>query len=473
MENTTPAIGGYVLLLDNITKSVESETRRDQMLQHLTEGSRSTLANIRAAVETLLHYPEMEVVQRDRFLHIIGDEVRGMGHRLDLTLEGFTGLLKARWPLEEILAGDLVSAAQRRIETKLGLTVKVDALDPEMWIKVDSFSLIQAMSYLAGRLQEVFDIPLLRIRLTQGERMAQLDMVWTGAAASSETLYGWELEPMNLSGETSPLTLRDIIDRHGGEIWFQRESASQQAYFRLLIPLATPQKAVEPSALMRGESRPEYYDFDLFRRSGQDHALDARLLADLTYTAFDTETTGLDPSAGDEIIQIGAVRIVNGRLLRHESFEQLIDPCRRLRAESIAIHGITAEMLAGKPTIDRILPKFFKFGEDTVLVAHNAAFDMRFLQLKEASTGVQFTQPVLDTLLLSAVVHPNQESHQLEAIAERLGITIIGRHTALGDAIVTGEVFLRMIPLLNAMGIKTLGDALLAARQTYYAGIKY
>ena len=473
MENTTPAISGYVLLLDNITKSVESETRRDQMLQHLTEGSRSTLANIRAAVETLLHYPEMEVVQRDRFLHIIGDEVRGMGHRLDLTLEGFTGLLKARWPLEEILAGDLVSAAQRRIETKLGLTVKVDALDPEMWIKVDSFSLIQAMSYLAGRLQEVFDIPLLRIRLTQGERMAQLDMVWTGAAASSETLYGWELEPMNLSGETSPLTLRDIIDRHGGEIWFQRESASQQAYFRLLIPLATPQKAVEPSALMRGESRPEYYDFDLFRRSGQDHALDARLLADLTYTAFDTETTGLDPSAGDEIIQIGAVRIVNGRLLRHESFEQLIDPCRRLRAESIAIHGITAEMLAGKPTIDRILPKFFKFGEDTVLVAHNAAFDMRFLQLKEASTGVQFTQPVLDTLLLSAVVHPNQESHQLEAIAERLGITIIGRHTALGDAIVTGEVFLRMIPLLNAMGIKTLGDALLAARQTYYAGIKY
>ena len=75
--------------------------------------------------------------------------------------------------------------------------------------------------------------------------------------------------------------------------------------------------------------------------------------------------------------------------------------------------------------------------------------------------------------MLSAVVHPNQESHQLEAIAERLGITIIGRHTALGDAIVTGEVFLRMIPLLNAMGIKTLGDALLAARQTYYARIKY
>ncbi len=466
-------IGGYVLLLENITRIVETETRRDQVLQHLTEGSRATLANIRAAVETLLHYPDIEVEQRDRFLHIIGDEVRGMGQRLDRTLDGYADSLKARWPLEEMLATDLVAAAQRRIEAKLGLTVKIDAIDPELWIKVDSFSLIQAMSYLAGRLQEVFDIPLLRIRLTQGERMAHLDLAWTGAAASSETLHGWELEPMNLSGETSPLTLRDIIDRHGGEIWFQRESAAQQAYFRLLIPLATPRKAVEPSTLMRGGSRPEYYDFDLFKRSGQNHALDERLLADLTYTAFDTETTGLDPSAGDEIIQFGAVRIVNGRLLRHENFEQLVDPRRRLRAESIAIHGITAEMLAGQPTVERVLPTFHQFGADTVLVAHNAAFDMRFLQLKEESTGIRFTQPVLDTLLLSAVIHPNQESHKLEAIAERLGITIIGRHTALGDAIVTGEVFLRMIPLLDAMDIRTLGDALLASRQTYYARIKY
>ena len=72
---------------------------------------------------------------------------------------------------------------------------------------------------------------------------------------------------------------------------------------------------------------------------------------------------------------------------------------------------------------------------------------------------MQFRQPVLDTLLLSAVIHPNQESHQLEAIAERLGVHVIGRHTALGDAIVTGEVFLKMIPLLAEQGIRTLRGA--------------
>ena len=142
-------------------------------------------------------------------------------------------------------------------------------------------------------------------------------------------------------------------------------------------------------------------------------------------------------------------------------------------AAGIPIHGIRPEMVAGQPRITEVLPAFHAFAQDTVLVAHNAAFDMRFLQLKEAATGLRFEQPVLDTLLLSALVHPNQESHRLEAIAERFNITVIGRHTALGDAIVTAEVFLRLIPLLAEKGIHTLGEAREAAQQTYYARLKY
>jgi DNA polymerase-3 subunit epsilon len=130
-------------------------------------------------------------------------------------------------------------------------------------------------------------------------------------------------------------------------------------------------------------------------------------------------------------------------------------------------------MVADAPTIERVLPAFHAYAADTVLVAHNAAFDMRFLQLKEASTGIRFDQPVLDTLLLSAVVHPQQDSHGLEAIAERLGVTVLGRHTALGDALVTAEVFLKLMALLSERGIQTLGQAMEAAQKTYLARVRY
>ena len=188
---------------------------------------------------------------------------------------------------------------------------------------------------------------------------------------------------------------------------------------------------------------------------------------------FDTETTGLEPAEGDEIIQIGAVRIVNLRLLHNETFDQLIDPRRRLDRASVRVHGISEDMLRGQPTIDEVLPAFRAFCEDTVLVGHNAAFDMRFLQLKEPSAGVRFDQPLLDTLLLSEVLHPAQESHRLEAIAERLGVRIEARHNALGDAIITAQVFLRMIGLLAAAGIHTLRDARDAAAKTRYAKVQY
>jgi DNA polymerase-3 subunit epsilon len=467
-------ITGYVLTIENITKSFEREAQRDQVLQSLTDGSRAALGNIRAAVENLIASPDMETAYRERFVGIIDEETARMSQRLQKTMGEFADSLKTRWPLEDVLGIDVVAAAQRRIEDRLKLATKSESLDDALWIRADSFALIQAITFLASRLQDHYDIRELRFRLLAEGKMAFIDLIWSGTTVSSETLYTWELEPMNVAGEASPLTLRDMAERHGGEIWYQREKAAHRAFFRLVLPVAATPEAqhVESVPHARSESRPEYYDFDLFKYSDSRIDLD-RKLTEVAYSVFDTETTGLEPSAGDEIIQIGAVRAINGRLLRQEVIDQIIDPRRPLRPEGIPIHGITEDMVRGQPTIDVVLPVFHEFCADTVLVAHNAAFDMRFLQLKQESTGLVFDQPVLDTLLLSAVIHPNQESHKLEAIAERLGINVIGRHTALGDAFVTGEVFLKMIPLLAAMGIHTLRDALAAAEQTYYARVKY
>jgi DNA polymerase-3 subunit epsilon len=86
---------------------------------------------------------------------------------------------------------------------------------------------------------------------------------------------------------------------------------------------------------------------------------------------------------------------------------------------------------------------------------------------------VRFDQPVLDTLLLSAAVHRNLQDHSLEAIAERLGVAMVGRHTALGDALVTSEIFLKLVALLAEQGIATLRAALDASKETYYVRLQY
>ena len=470
-------VTGYVLTIENITRSFERETERDQVIHTLTDGSRPALASLRAAVEMLKEHQDMDAPTRERFVGVIEEEATRMSRVLDRTMTEFSDSLKTRWPLEDVLGADLVAAATQRLEARLKLPIKNESLDEDLWIRADTFSLLQAITFLASRLQDHYEIRELRFRLSSEGSMAFVDLIWSGIPVSSETLYTWELEPMTVGAEVNPLTLRDVIDRHGGEIWYQREKAVHRAFFRLVLPVAaTPEAAPEVLAAYqhsaRNESRPEYYDFNLFNFQESGIDLD-RKLSELTYTVFDTETTGLEPSNGDEIIQVGAVRVVNGRLLRQEIFDQLVDPRIPLKPEGIPIHGITEDMVHGQPTIDVVLPAFHEFCSDTVLVAHNAAFDMRFLQLKEISTGIRFQQPVLDTLLLSAVIHPNQESHRLESIAERLGINVIGRHTALGDAFVTGEVFLKMAGLLNEMGIHTLREALDAAQKTYLARVKY
>ena len=225
-------------------------------------------------------------------------------------------------------------------------------------------------------------------------------------------------------------------------------------------------------------SRPEFYDFDLFKagdvKAGKENIdlLDTNL-KNLMYTVFDTETTGLDPDGGDEIISIGAVRIANNKIVYQDLFEELVDPKRDIPLESYNIHGINYEMVAGKKDINATLPIFKNYTSQSVLVGHNIAFDMKMLKVKETSTNIKFSNPVLDTLLLSAILHPAQEKHDMESIAKRLGIDILGRHTALGDAIATAEIFLKLVSILNSNGILTLKDAINASQRTYYARLKY
>ena len=466
-------IAGMVLTLEDVTEIMDREAQRRSLLQAFAAGVRAPMASLRAAAENLVSFPEMNEPRRAQFNEIVAAESRRVSALINAALSEYADALKAGLALEDMRAADLLSVARKRIEAVLGLPCALEQTPQASWLKVDSYALVEALTYLAGRLREDYGVRSVALRAVESGRFVEVDLVWSGAIVGSEALSLWESEPMQVGSQQTPLSLKDVLERHGGEIWVQSHKTSHTAWFRLLLPLGAPAVATTQRRGVKADSRPEYYDFDLFGHADAAPDLVQRKLAELHYTVFDTETTGLEPSAGDEIISIGAARIVNARLLKGEVYEQLIDPRRPVGRAATRVHGIDAKALQGQPTIVEVLPQFKHFCEDTVLVAHNAAFDMRFLELKEAATGVRFTQPVLDTLLLSVMVHPNLEGHGLEAIAERLGVSVIGRHTALGDALVTGEIFLKLLPLLAEQGIVTLGQALEASRATYLARLQY
>ncbi|MEZ5738072.1 MAG: 3'-5' exonuclease [Burkholderiaceae bacterium] len=466
-------VTGFLLVLDNVTRDFEQDSVHDRLMHGLTAAGREFLDRIRAAHGRLLAAGD-DITRRGEALATIEREMTTVGQRIAEFEARRAAAIKTRWPLEDMLADDLLAAIETQVENHAGCEVSVAIEAQALWLRIDSFALLQAITSLASRIVQVLGAKTLTVHLSLDDGRARIDLAWPAdrvpAQALASWLAQWESAPMQVGDQSSPLTVRDVVERHQGQLRLERISGQQS--IAVLLPLAEPVPETTGGPGVH-EARPEYYDFDLFERRDGNHARDDSRLADLTFTVFDTETTGLQPSGGDQIIQIGAARIVNGKLLRQEVFEQLVDPGRRIPAASIPIHGIRDDMVSGKPGIDQVLPVFHAFADDTILVAHNAAFDMKFLQMREQSSGVVFRQPVLDTLLLSALVHPNQPSHRLEAIAQRFDITVHGRHTALGDALVTAEVLLRLIPLLEAMGIRTLGEALEASQGTMFARVRY
>ncbi|ABG30767.1 3'-5' exonuclease [Roseobacter denitrificans] len=202
-------------------------------------------------------------------------------------------------------------------------------------------------------------------------------------------------------------------------------------------------------------ARPLVYDFDLLDFE-EPTSLDQTRLRDLTFVVFDSETTGLDPHT-DEVVQLGAVRVVNGKIIEGEVFDTLVNPGRTIPPGSTAVHQISDAMVADAPGFDVACRAFHQFAEHAVIVAHNAPFDMAFLRRQCRDQDYAFDNPILDTVHLSAVVFGGSAEHTLDALCDRLNVHIPDdvRHTGLGDALATAKALVALIPVLEARGFTT------------------
>jgi DNA polymerase-3 subunit epsilon len=469
-EEETSTITGFVLSLEDITGEVDADNERDHLLQEITDSIQESLGKLHKGLHAVGDARGSGDPADDLHRQTIASVADDMEERLAMIRKLNSEHARAYGNRENVQAHTLVQLVAKSVEERFSLQAESGAALND-WLKVDSYAIVQTFTNLAGLLKAEHGIQAISFHADDDERKeARITIRWMGQPVAEQTIRDWTSSPLFMDGDGSSDSPDTIISAHDGKITLIKGDGPSCPGIIITLPKALEEAPAE--LRLSVAPRPVSYEFDLFHQPGQD-ALGNISLRKLTYVAFDTETTGLNPSEGDEIIQLGAVRIVNSRLLHNECIDQLVNPQRSVPESSVAIHGIDPQLLPSQPVIKKVLTGFHAFASDAVLVAHNAAFDMRFLQLKEEVTGLKFDNPVLDTLLLSSIVHPNQEGHSLDAIAERFNITIVGRHTALGDALVTAEILLKLIPLLEAQGILTLQDALSASLESPFAKISY
>ena len=174
-----------------------------------------------------------------------------------------------------------------------------------------------------------------------------------------------------------------------------------------------------------------------------------------TFVVFDLETTGFSPSK-NQIIEIGAVKVVNGSIAQR--FSTFVNPKVPIPFEIEQLTSINDDMVLDAPVIDEILPKFMEFCQDAVMVAHNADFDMSFIKYNCSALGLDCEKTVLDTVALSRVLLPSLNRFKLDTVAKALNISLAHHHRAVDDAACTAEIFVKLVEMLRDRGVETMEE---------------
>jgi DNA polymerase-3 subunit epsilon len=489
---------GFILALRDVSRPTHREEERRRLLTETLEGLRGPLSSVRSLSESLLGDPSFAPGSGSRPLleAIHAEAVRLSSLVASAGASAPMGLAGAPWHLEQIAVGDLIAVSLGRLApTEMDRNaVRVESPAPEPRLRAEVSALSAVFAHLLGRLLAMrAPAGAVWVRTSPRGRVIQIEAGADGQAtlARLEEL----LEAGVTVGPAGCLRVREIVRRHAGEVW--AVAGAGRVAFRFTLPVEETREgagagdesppsgdrfvgAGTVSGFGRGDAEPDwrrdFYDFSFFDQMERSlpAAHRARSLDELTFVVLDTETTGLHPEAGDRVLSIAGVRVRDGTIRRSEVFDALVNPGRPIPVGSIRFHGITDAMVAEAPLIDVVLPAFLRFAEGAVLVGHEVWFDLRCLEPDMARLGLPSlseTRPVLDSLLLSQAVHASTPDHSLDAVAARLGVKIRGRHSALGDALATAEILVRLLDLLKKRDIRTLGQALDAARAVRTRGL--
>ncbi|MDO4326984.1 MAG: PolC-type DNA polymerase III [bacterium] len=173
------------------------------------------------------------------------------------------------------------------------------------------------------------------------------------------------------------------------------------------------------------------------------------------YVVFDIETTGFS-AVQDKIIEIGAVKVVDGKIT--EKFSTFVNPKVPIPFEIEKLTSITDEMVMSAPTIEEVLPKFLEFSKGAVMVAHNASFDMGFIFQNARQQGFSINPTILDTVAIGRILLPTLNNYKLHTVAKALNVSLENHHRAVDDAGATAEIFAAFVKMLRERGIENLDE---------------
>ncbi|APE29549.1 DNA polymerase III subunit epsilon [Halomonas aestuarii] len=442
-----------LLTLTDTTAAWSSEMGARADLAEMLPPLRRHTASLTSAADALVGVrtasPTSELGQR--LEAVIDEEGRALARQLEQMGKVMEDMHRQGERLVPLWSNDLwASLGERLGKDHLHIT----PIGMPAWLKGDAPALLALLGSLLPRLATHCDNGELEGEVCLGNRRVYLDVIWQGRPLGEQLLDEWRAERL----EALPFGPRvgDVLRQHTSDAWSLADEDGEHARLRLPLPAADRVGAPRPHT----PPRPEFHDFGIAEMPPPDAELAARPLRTLEVVAFDTETTGLELRNGDTVISLGACRIVNARLLASDVLDLRVDPGRPIPPASTAIHGITDDDVAGAPPLAVALPRFRDYIGEAVILAHNAAFDL--LAIQPPGGSVTFDMPVLDTLLLSRALDESLDGHDLDSLADRYDLSFPPgtRHTALGDARVTAELWLSLLPRLEARGIETLEQAL-------------
>ncbi len=431
----------YVMTLRDVTGEIEAYARRDVLLSEIFDRVRPTVSALAARIGADDNAtPSLAAMK---------DEIEQLDATLADLASRFDNCRADGWPMAPVDAREF-AASLRRLLSSADIPLDVEA--SALTVRCNAFDMVSLLAHIAQKVAAEADARNLRLVIREAGDAAEIRLGWQGRALTETELERWLAEPVD--GSPGGLSANAILAAHATTLapGGKEQNASVSVFLRPIQQLeATP--ADTPFSVV--------YDFDLLSRAQSERMAESRL-DDLAYVVFDTETTGLFPERGDEIVQIAAVRIVNGKRVPGETLDLLVNPGRSIPRASSAIHGVTDAMVVDAVSVQEAVERFHTFAHDAVIVAHNAPFDMAFLWRREAELGVRFVNPILDTVLLSAAVFGLSENHTLDDLVNRLGVDLPQnqRHTAMGDTLATAEVFIKLKRILQAKGMDRLSEVL-------------